>query len=151
MMKKTMLILAATIMMATAASGQETQKVTKQKFDQTEMVKNQTDRMVKNYGLNETQAAQLLEVNTKFADKMPRRPHGNRGGMRGQRPQHPDNAQQARPSEEQIQARRAEMRANIEAYQAELKKIMTSEQYEKYTSDIKKRMESRSARGPQHS
>ena len=119
-------------------------------MDRTEMVKNQTDRMVKEYGLNDEQAAKLLELNTSFADKMPRmrggqRPGGGqRGGMRqrntdGNTGATAQGERQGRPSREEMEARMKEMRANQDAYQGELKKIMTEEQFAKYQEDIQRR------------
>jgi hypothetical protein len=56
--------------------------------------------------------------------------------------------QAQRPSREQMEARMKEMRANREAYNAELKKIMTEEQFSKYEAAEKQRMERRGPRGP---
>ena len=146
-----MLAIAAMMIVSTASMAQDNnEKKQPRKMDKTEMVKHRTDRMVKEYGLDEAQAKKLLELNTTYADKMPRM-GGHRPG--GPRPQgKPDGekkvdgstgatAQQPaeRPSKEQMEARRAEMKKNAEAYNAELKKILTDEQYQKFTENQKNR------------
>ena len=116
------------------------------------MVKAQTERMVQEYGLNEAQKAKLLELNTQYAGKLRM---GGRGGQRGgQRFGGPQGGNQQgsmqqgeRPSREQMEARMKEMRANREAYNAELKNILTEEQFSKYEEAEKQRME-RFGRGP---
>lgn len=161
-MKKIIFAIIAAITVSTSvlAQTEDGKKPERKPMDKTEMVKRQTEHMAKEYGLNETQAAQLLEVNTAYADKMPRmgRPRngGGRGQMRGQ--QRPDGTTGAtaqsenreRPSREQMEARMKEMKANKEAYDAELKKIMTDEQFAKYQENSKKRFEggNRGPRGP---
>ena len=166
-----MMAIAAALMMSTTILAQEnsTEKRPEGKRpDQTEMVKQRTDETVKKYGLNEEQAAKLLDLNTRYAEKMgPRfgmRPDGPRGG-RGMRP---DSARQqrVRPDGEQKEARpemkegrperreapgmrgnREQMRKDMEAYENELKEIMTPEQYEAYKADREKRMKE-GPRGP---
>lgn len=115
--------------------------------DRTEMVKNRTARTVERFGLNELQAKQLLELNTKYADKMPRM-GGHRSGMRSGDRQRVNRrntqGRRERPSREQMESRMKEMRQVREAYDKELKKIMTEEQYTKYTEVQKQRMQRRS-------
>ena len=67
-MKKMMMTMIAAVLMSSAAFAQEEKKCEckcKQP-DKTEMVKHRTDRVVKKYGLNDQQAASLLELNTKM-------------------------------------------------------------------------------------
>ena len=67
-MKKMMMTMIAAVLMSSAAFAQEEKKCEckcKQP-DKTEMVKHRTDRVVKKYGLNDQQAASLLELNTKL-------------------------------------------------------------------------------------
>lgn len=146
--------IAAMMVISTASMAQDNneKKQVPRKMDRTEMVKHRTDRMVKEYGLDEAQAQKLLELNTAYADKMPRM-----GGPRpgGPRPQGQPDAKQKvdgttgataqqpaeRPSKEQMEARRAEMMKNTEAYQAELKKILTDEQYNKFIENQKNRQQ----------
>lgn len=167
-MKKIIMAIAAAVMMSSSVLAQENNPEVRPEMkqpDMTEMVKNRTDETVKRYGLNEEQAAKLLDLNTRFADKI-----GPRGGMRrfgqpgGQRP---DSVRQ-RPQRERGEMRGApggrrggrpegrgnfeEMRKNMEAYEAELQKIMTEEQYNAYKADREKRMqEGPRGRRPQRS
>ena len=122
-MKKMMMALAAVIMISSSAMAQEQNgQRPERKMDRNEMIKHRTDRMVKDYGLNEEQGKKLLELNTSFADKMP--------GARGNRGE--------RPSREEMEAQREKMRATMDAYNAELKNILTEEQFSKYQEDSKK-------------
>lgn len=114
-MKKTILAIAAALTMSLNMTAQETttQETTTesrpemQRPDMTEMVKRRTDETVKKYGLNEEQAAKLLELNTKYMGQMgPRRgdmrPGGMREGrgMRDGRGMRPDSMRQMRPRPE---------------------------------------------------
>ena len=95
-MKKIMFSMAAAILMSASALAQTDNAP--QQPDQAEMIKQRTENTVKQYGLNEDQAKQLLELNTKYADKMPMgfgrmgrmggrggRREGGREGGRGER------------------------------------------------------------------
>ena len=64
------------------------------------MIKHRTERTVKEYNLNDKQAKQLLDLNTKYADMMkPMHRHGGPGhhGMRGQRPEPPKDMDGKKP------------------------------------------------------
>ncbi|MBR5655461.1 MAG: DUF4890 domain-containing protein [Prevotella sp.] len=153
-MKKTTLALATMMIMSTAAMAQNEGNGQRPEVDRTEMIKQQTDQMVKDYGLNQEQAEQLLKLNTEYSGKIfmggmrggrggGQRPGG--GGGFGQRPNGGGNAPQMgngeRPSREQMEARMKEMRENQEAYTGELKKIFTEAQYKKYEKAQRQRME----------
>lgn len=139
-----------TLIAAMALSGQvmaqdDTQATAKPKFDKTEMVKRQTARMVEAYGLDETQAQKLLALNTSYAGKM--RSVGHPGMRRGAKADstavdgQTGASQRQRPSRDDVQKNMTEMRKNMEAYNKELKAIMTDEQYAKYEADKAKRMQ----------
>ena len=140
-MKKMMMTLLAAVMVSTAAVAQnkDDNKSPQDNNRKQEMVKHRTDRLVKDYQLNDQQARQLLELNTKYADKM--RPHHPRHhgphGMKGQRPEPPKGDRQDR---------RKEMDETMKAYEAELQKIMTPEQFKKYQADMQQRRD----KGPRH-
>ena len=158
-MKKFMMTMIAAVLMSSAAFAQEEKKCEckcNKKPDKTEMVKHRTDKIVKKYGLNDQQAASLLELNTKYADKFgaPRGRHHHHGMKHGKKHENKTAAntgatpQQSRGdkkrpelTEEQkakFEARRKEMEANRQAYETELKKIMTADQYKQYEADMKK-------------
>jgi hypothetical protein len=160
-MKKIAMAIAAALMMSTSAMAQnEEKKGEPRQFNKTEMIQQRTDATVKRYGLNEEQAAKLLELNTKYADKMgpmrggPRGQQGGRGfggrqGMgqgQGQGPrmhrQAPDSLRNNAP-----RMNREEMQKSMEEYDTQLKAIFTPEQYETYQADQKKMREARGNRG----
>lgn len=159
-MKRIMMILMAAVLMSTSAVAQEEKQGDRpeKKFDKTEMAKRRTDRMVKDYGLNEKQAKQLFELNNKYADKMrphgPRPHHGPEGGpgrppkdgkdMKGERPEPPkdkDGKHMAPPKDAKHMEHHKKMGEAMKAYDAELKKIMTEDQFKAYQTDMEKRRE----------
>ena len=135
----------AAVMFSSAAMAQDQEKGKKKE----EMAKHRTEKMVKDYDLNESQAAKLLELNTKYADKMrphrgPRGPHGPHG-MKGQRPEPPKGDMKGErpepPTKEmkaEMEKKRAEMEKEQKAYDAELQKILTPDQYKLYQHDMQK-------------
>lgn len=148
-MKKMILAFVALISM-TAAQAQDDnngKRPERPQMDRTEMVKHRTDDTVKKYGLDSNQAAKLLELNTKYADKMGRgfggRP-GGFGGQRGQRPQRPEMTEEMK---QQMEAQRKEQAEARKQYDAELQTILTPEQYKTYKEDQEKRMKEGGRRG----
>ncbi|MBR6866965.1 MAG: DUF4890 domain-containing protein [Prevotella sp.] len=148
-MKKMILAFVALISM-TAAQAQDDnngKRPERPQMDRTEMVKHRTDDTVKKYGLDSNQAAKLLELNTKYADKMGRgfggRP-GSFGGQRGQRPQRPEMTEEMK---QQMEAQRKEQAEAMKQYDAELQTILTPEQYKTYKEDQEKRMKEGGRRG----
>ena len=117
----------------------------RREMDRTEMTKRRTDNAVKKYSLNDDQAAKLLALNTKYADKI-----GFGGGMRGGRGMRPrpnfgggDNqggGQGQRPEmteeqREQFAKMRQEREEAQKQYDTELQQIMTPEQFKAYQAD----------------
>lgn len=148
-MKKMILAFVALISM-TAAQAQDDnngKRPERPQMDRTEMVKHRTDDTVKKYGLDSNQAAKLLELNTKYADKMGRgfggRP-GGFGGQRGQRGQRPEMTEEMK---QQMEAQRKEQAEAMKQYDAELQTILTPEQYKTYKEDQEKRMKEGGRRG----
>ena len=128
--------LAAALFISSIALAQEKNDNRKQ-----EMIKHRTERTVKEYNLNDKQAKQLLELNTKYADMMrPMHRHGGPGhhGMRGQRPE---------PPKGDMKEMHEKMEKDMKAYDEELQKILTPEQYKNYKSDMEKRRKE-GPRGP---
>ena len=128
-----MAAVAALMLSAQAMAQTNETEGAKPKIDKTEMLKRHTDRMAKTYGLDEAQTAKLLQLNTTYAGKFG--PMGRPEGGEGT-----DSVRRQRPSREDMEKHMKEMRANMEAYNKELKGIMTSEQYAKYEADMKNRM-----------
>lgn len=138
-MKQIIMTLAVVLFVGSTALAQEKNDNRKQ-----EMIKHRTERTVKAYGLNDKQAKELLDLNTKYADMMrPMHRHGRPGhhGMGGRRPEPPKDMNGERP--ELPRGDRKEMREKMEkdmkAYDEELQKIMTPEQYKNYKEDMEKR------------
>ena len=157
-MKRFFLLMTAAVLMGTTAVAQDNRP----QFDRTEMIKQRTDQMVEKYKLNETQAKQLLDLNTKNAETMGpmmgmgRMGGGRPGGMGGRR-----GGGQAGPGgqgapqmggggfqmTEEQRARFEEMRKqreeNQKKYDAELEKILTPDQFKSYQEDQKQQREQR--------
>ena len=157
-MKQMIMTLLAAVMVSTAAVAQDKDcnKPSEDNNRKQEMVKHRTDKMVEDYQLNDKQAKKLLELNTAYADKMRPPHHGHHGphGMRGQRPEPPKGdmrGERPEPPKGDRQDRRKEMMETMKAYDAELQKIMTTEQYEKYKADMQQRHEKghKDPHGPQ--
>ena len=142
-MKQLLMTIVAAVMFSSAAMAQDQEKGKKKE----EMAKHRTEKMVKDYDLNDKQAAKLLELNTKYADKMrPHRgPHGPHGphGMKGQRPEPPTKEMKA-----EMEKKRAEMEKEQKAYDAELQKILTPDQYKLYQHDMQKHRKGGPRPGP---
>lgn len=146
-MKKILL----TLVMALATTGmalaqQDDNKERGQRPDPAQMAQRMTEQMAQRYGLDDKQQASLLELNKQYASKMPMMRGGRPGGrpdMRGDRPggmrRDSTMAPRPRPSKEEMEKRMQEMKANSEAYNAEVKKILTTDQYKKFTEDQEKR------------
>lgn len=125
--------------MTSALAQNEGNNGQRPRFNREEMVKFRTERMVKKYGLNAEQAAALLALNEK---QMPMMRHPRRGNQ----PEKADSTAQ-RPRREGNKADAKGLRMdrghrigkyNIEAYNAELQKIMTAEQYKSYQENMEK-------------
>ena len=157
MMKKIFMAIAAALMITTAVNAQEGNNSSEQpkKFDKTEMIQKRTDKMVKEFGLNNEQAKQLLALNTTYADKMGGHKMGRPGGRPGfgHGPQmkdgnfKPDSTMSRKRPEltdeqkTEMKKQRAEMEANRAAYETELQKIMTPDQFKTYQSEQAKRQQ----------
>lgn len=152
-----MTLIAAMAIGASAMAQDTNDKQERKSFDPKEMIQQRTDETVKKYGLNEEQAAKLLDLNTRYAEKMgPMMGGGPRGGKGGQRPQtgerpqrqDGDTVKHQRRARPEMGGNREEMKKNFEAYDAELKTIMTEEQYNAYKKDMQNRRRGMGGRGP---
>ena len=156
-MKKSLMITIVTVALSLQAVAQDNGSTEPRKMDRMEMIQRRTEYTASRYGLDDSQKAKLLELNTKYADMMPmmgpRR--GGPGGMgpgqgrpRGQRVDGDRQGQQS-PSGEMRQGRgngggRGHFRPDpekMQQYETELQNIMTKEQYTKYQDDRKAMME----------
>lgn len=160
-MKKIALAFAAALMITSTAIAQEKQKAEGQprKFDKTEMVKMRTEHMTKQYGLSNKQQKQVQELNEKYADKMRPGFHGRHGhhepwndSIKGKRPMPPKEGMQRPADGENPQkfghkpmkggprgkdfGKREE---TMKAYDTELEKILSADQFKAYKADMEKR------------
>ena len=155
-MKRMILTMMAAALVSMTALAQEEKQGQRPepKFDKAEMVKHRTDETVKRYNLNDKQAQQLLELNNKYADKMePRPPHRGHKGGPGRPPKdkgdgkcqcpkpQKDDQRPAPPKDEKRAEHHKKMKETMEAYNAELQKIMTADQFKSYQEDMQKRRE----------
>ena len=145
-MKQIVMTIVAAVMFSSAAMAQDKEKGKKKE----EMIKHRTEMMVKDYNLDDKQAKQLLELNTKYADKMRPGRHGHHQGMKGDRPEPPKGERPEppkddkkcydckKPSKEEMKAKHKEREESMKAYEAELQKILTPDQYKSYQADKEK-------------
>ena len=164
-MKRFVMIMTAAVLMGTTAMAQGNNGQRPQ-FDRTEMIKQRTDQMVEKYKLNETQAKQLLELNTKNAEAMGpmmgmgRMGGGRPGGMGGRRgggqagqggqgaPQMGGGGfQMTEEQRAQFEEMRKQREENQKKYEAELEKILTPEQFKSYQKDMEEQRAQRGRRG----
>lgn len=95
-----------------------------------------TERMVKEYSLNDTQKQQLLEANLEMVQNMGERNRPEPPKEKAKEKKGKEKKETDRPSREELQKKMKESR---EAYDAKLKQIMTKEQYEAYTKNREER------------
>lgn len=117
----------------------------RKKMDKSEFIQKQTERMAEKYGLDENQTKELLDLNTQYSDKMfMGRRVGPGNGMHRNGGMNKDSLRiKERPSKEQIEEMMKKRTEEREAYNNELKKIMTDAQYSKYEEDMKNMMQRR--------
>ena len=97
------------------------------KMDPKERAERMTERMAKEYSLNEAQKKDLLEANMALTEKM---------------------ANRAEDKKAEMEELRKEMQNNRDAYDAKLKKILTEEQYAAYSKKQAERQKKMGDRGP---
>ena len=176
MMKKAMMALVAAVMMSAnmvAQTEEQAQAPQQPMQDMTEVIKQRTEQMVKEYELTEEQAGMLLALNTEYAEKMPMMmmgpgmrdgQRGPRGGemrrpMRGPRAENGEARQQMPDSMRQVRPMRPmgdrpgfggreDMRKVMEDYNLGLKKIFTEDQFKKYEESMNARRQQMRRGGP---
>lgn len=156
-MKKMMMIAVMAVTFALNANAQQDNPQMGQRMDRSEMIKNRTEAIAKQYGLDEEQQQKLLELNTQYPEAMPRmgmrgggprpgmgnRPGGPQGGPQGENGQRPPRMGQGGGQPGQGFGRGGGPRGGfrmpdpetMEKYNKQLKEIMTEEQYNKYQAD----------------
>ncbi len=92
-----------------------------ERMDPKTRAQHMTERMTKEYALDENQQKQLLEVNLAWAEKM-----SANQGVRAK------GDQASKPTKEEREKRIAEMEKSREDYETQLKAILTDKQYSSY-------------------
>lgn len=123
-MKRILCVILMAFAMCVAISAQGNGQRQRPRMDRSEMIKRRTEQMVKQYGLDETQAKALQALNE---SQMPQMGGQFRGG---QRQEMSDSLRQKMAKEREEQTAK---------YNEELQKIMTAEQFKAYTEDMKNR------------
>ena len=144
---KRVLFMLAGVLMFTAVSAQENS----QRRERPQQV-DRTEQMVKDFNLNADQAAKLKALNEKYNDlfgmrgfgRGPRGPQGQQGENAQQRPPRPQGGQGGQmPSREEMEKMMKERQEKTEAYNGELKEILTAEQFEAYQKQQEERRRNR--------
>ncbi len=129
-MKKVVFMMVALLMTAGMAMAQGRGEKGGENADPKVRAERRTERMVKELSLNDTQKQQLLDLNLAEAQKLaeckakPATPPAE-----GQQP--------AKMTQEEREQKRQAMEAQRAAYNEQLQKILTPEQYAKYTEKQK--------------
>ncbi|WP_455587070.1 DUF4890 domain-containing protein [Bacteroides sp.] len=131
-MKRIAFFMVTLFLMGSMAMAQG-QRGEHKKMTPKERAERMTERMAKEYSLNDTQKKQLLELNLAQSEKM-----GDRMSMRPNKGGKKDGKKAPEMTKEQREKMRAERKAANDEYNAQLQKIMTKEQYDSY---IKKQAE----------
>jgi len=142
-MKKLGMILAASLMVcATAVAQNNNRQAPPKQGNKTEMRQDCTQQMVKDLGLNDSQAQKIKALNEKYAKKM-----GPQGACCQGQNKNGKNAKDNKECKQQgkqgnppqlTDAQKKEMKSNREAYEKELKKILSDSQYKTYQSKYAK-------------
>lgn len=125
------LVLMAFIAVGITTFAQEKKEERKEKFTSEQRVDFQVKKITKELNLNDNQVNQVKALIAKEVEKR----EAKKAEMKSKR------AEQTKPSKEEKEARRNEMKANQEAMKAEMKKILTAEQYTKWELKQEERKE----------
>lgn len=131
-MRKIALLSVAVILTSFMAMAQQPGKRGERpNMDPTERANQMTEHMAKEYSLTDEQKEKLSAINLEFTQSMTP-------------PEQAKSDADKKKSSEKDSDRRAEMQQKYEAYNAQLKEVLTDEQYEAYT----KKEAERQKRGP---
>lgn len=144
-MKRVILIWMAVFMVGSMAMAQQQENRRGKMPDPKVRAERMTERMAKEYALDDGQKKQLLEANLAFVEKMGDRPMGRRSHIkRGGRDCEScvcnrTSKRHAKHEKEERKARRKEMKEAHAAYDKQLQGIMTKEQYDAYNKKKQER------------
>lgn len=128
---KKLLLAAVALMFSVSMFAQQPQRGERREFKPEEMATRMADGMKKELNLNNEQYKSVYNLYLKRGEEMKARRDKGQQGQQVSR-----------------EARREEMKKNQEAMNAELKKILTAEQYTKYEEMLKKQQQRQHQGGP---
>lgn len=128
---KKLLLAAVALMFSVSMFAQQPQRGERREFKPEEMATRMADGMKKELNLNDEQYKSVYNLYLKRGEEMKARRDKGQQGQQVNR-----------------EARREEMKKNQEAMNAELKKILTAEQYTKYEEILKKQQQRQRQGGP---
>ncbi len=128
---KKLLLAAVALMFSVSMFAQQPQRGERREFKPEEMATRMADGMKKELNLNDEQYKSVYNLYLKRGEEMKARRDKGQQGQQVSR-----------------EARREEMKKNQEAMNAELKKILTAEQYTKYEEMLKKQQQRQRQGGP---
>ena len=128
---KKLLLAAVALMFSVSMFAQQPQRGERREFKPEEMATRMADGMKKELNLNNEQYKSVYNLYLQRGEEMKARRDKGQQGQQVSR-----------------EARREEMKKNQEAMNAELKKILTAEQYTKYEEMLKKQQQRQHQGGP---
>ena len=128
---KKLLLAAVALMFSVSMFAQQPQRGERREFKPEEMATRMADGMKKELNLNDEQYKSVYNLYLKRGEEMKARRDKGQQGQQVNR-----------------EARREEMKKSQEAMNAELKKILTAEQYTKYEEMLKKQQQRQRQGGP---
>ena len=158
-MKRIGIMMLTFLWMSSVVMAQDAARKPHKKIDMKQRVERMTERMAKDYGLNDAQKQELLQANGELMEKMAkfpkatRRPKMKKGGKKccccccaHPKPFRNKPSMKKGERKELTQEQRAKQKANRDekrkelkviqdAYDAKLKNIFTKEQYETFTKN----------------
>lgn len=134
-MKRIAFLMVALLMMGGITAMAQGHRGDHKRMTPQERAEKMTERMVKEYSLNDTQKAQLLQLNLAQCEKMDGRMsmHSKKAMKKDMKKDGKKNRKEApKMTQEEREKMRAEMKAAKENYNVQLQKIMTPDQYASY-------------------
>lgn len=135
-MKRIAFLMFALLMAGTMTMAQGPRRDGQGNRDPKAQAERMTERMAKEYSLNDTQKQQLLEANLEMVKNMGERNRPEPPKEKAKEKKGKEKKEANQLTREEVQKKMKESR---EAYDAKLKKIMTKEQYEAYTKNREER------------
>lgn len=126
-MKRIAFLMVALLMMGSITAMAQGHRGDHKRMSPQERAQKMTERMVKEYSLNDTQKAQLLELNLAQCEKM-----DGHMSMHPKKDAKKDGKETSKMTKEERKKMRTQREANREAYNTQLQKIMTHDQYASY-------------------